>query len=232
MLLLSSCGIDEYIYLEPITSVTISASDLQKITVNLPSSQSIYFDEYLIYYRIYPSTTSSANSVAATNWATIYNANENYPATLETVLKNLSFKVLGFAKSTQNASISRLGNPLSSSNINTNSINSFVIDFNLSNLDYPSLVVNDSNGQYRLIRNFDLTLDDKYKDLLYYDSLTYSSLTNIDKDFYPISGYTRAVYQYAHVQLVIVASGHDSSLSTLHSTACQLGVFRLTEINY
>lgn len=222
-----SCGIDEYVFLEPVTSVTISSSDSQKITVALPSSQSIYFDEYVIYYRIYPSTTAIPNSMAASHWTTIYNANENAPATLETVLKNLSFKTIDFASDTNTSSIIPLNNPLRSSNIDSNSIASFVIDFN--DRAYPCLIVNDANAYYRIIRNSDLSLDDAYKDLLYYQYLTADSLKDVDTDHYAVSGFTRSTYPYAHVQLVIVASGHDSNFSILHSTACQLGVFQLTD---
>ena len=231
---LISCGIDEYVYLEPISSVTISSSDSQKITVNLPSSQSIYFDEYLIYYRIYPSTSAStANSLASSNWSTIYNANLNYPATLETVIKNLSFKTISFAQDTQNSSIVTLNSPLKSSNISANSITSFVIDFNAANRVYPCLIVGDTNKYYRLLRNPDLNLDDQYKDILYYNTITYSTITSDPyKDYYSFSGYTRTGYPYAHIQLIAVATGHDSSFSSIYSTACQLGVFQLSDATY
>lgn len=213
--------------MEPISSVTIY--DNQKIVVRIPSDQTIYFDEYLIYYRIYPSTFSvthyTSHAQANSHINRITSANEN-PATIESVLsKELSYKTMNFAL-LDNAEIATYtNNPLRTSNIEENNFSSFIIDFNISINNYPVLEI--GTDRYRLVRNDSLDLKDNKKDYFYYNDITAETILKQDLDYWPPSNYSRDDYPFAYVMLIAVASGHDYNYSKLHSTATQLGFFEL-----
>jgi hypothetical protein len=215
---LLGCGIDEYIYLEPATKVDFVTSDSLRVKVRVPE-QSEYFDEYLIYYRIYPTTSYSIlNSQISSNISTIENANENSPENLETVLKNLSFKTIAYAEDTQSLeNIIETENPLTS-----NDSFSFEIEFNLSSSVYPYLQIGTDN--YRLLRNSELELDAKNRDLLLSAVADSYPAGSSDR---PLDVVASSSYTNAHVLLVIVASGHDTSFSLIHSTALEIGAFPL-----
>jgi hypothetical protein len=217
-----SCGIDEYAYLEPVATVTII--DPLKVNVKLPSNadQTDYFDESLIYYKIYTTdVAASPNPYIATNKKTITNANENNPTTLEAVLKGLNFKELSFGNDTD-ADFSSVENPLSKSADSGINGQLLTIDFNLNDLGRNYPVLKKSDGSiYKMLRNADLGFpaNSAYQNLTYHDTFE----TDKDQDF--IAGGAG----YAHAMLFIVASGHDNYGSQLHSTATEVGVFLLAD---
>jgi len=219
---LLGCGIDEYIYLEPASKVDFVTSDSLRVKIRVPD-QSEYFDEYLLYYRIYPTTSNSIqNSQISSNISTIENANENSPENLETVLKNLSFKTIAYAQDTQILDdIVETDNPLTSKGSF-----SFEIEFNLSSTLYPYLQI--GTDRYRLLRNSELgvTLQANDRDLLL-DAVKDSYPAGSTDSSRPKDIVAASTYTNAHVLLVIVASGHDTSFSLIHSTAVEIGAFSL-----
>lgn len=63
---LVSCGIDEYVYLEPIPAGNIRTTLSESTTITLPDSsiRSSFFKNYTIYYKIYLSNTSIPGTVS------------------------------------------------------------------------------------------------------------------------------------------------------------------------
>lgn len=64
-----SCGIEDYVYLDPIPAGNINERLGETATISLPnsSSQSIYFTHYSIFYRIYLSNQIIAGSISEGN---------------------------------------------------------------------------------------------------------------------------------------------------------------------
>lgn len=221
---LMACGIEEYAYLEPVTVVDY-LNDPLKVAVKLPSDadQTEFFDEYLIYYKIYTTDTASVeNTSIDANRDSIKNTNENNPTSLEAVLKSLNFKEISFGNDAEN-DYSVVENPLSrkvDTNINGQE---FTIDFNLNDLgrNYPVLFKEDGTP-FKLLRNEELDFSSEMRR----QNLTYHSTfeTGNGQDYLGTNGLGAA-----HAMLFIVASGHDSNFSQLHSTAMEIGVFPLED---
>ena len=224
---LISCGVEEFAYLEPVSIVNPDSSDSLKVKVKLPSDadQTEYFDEYILYYKIFTTETEATeNSLIASNNDSIDDANEN-PATIDTVLKNLNFKEISFG-SGQSADddFKQLINPLSivvDSNINGQT---FTLDFNLDSLgkNYPIMSKEDGTT-YKLMRTSEFTyVIPSDQDLTYHDF--FDTKNDYEKDYAGING-----KGYAHVLLYILASGHDFNMLSLQSTATKIGVFLLKD---
>ncbi len=208
----------------PVTNVNQTSADSKQVTIDLPSDseQTEYFDEYVIYYKIYTTNLdASENSNIETNRKTIENANENNPTSLEIVLKNLNFKTITFGED-KGDNYSSVSNPLSKKEDSDINGQTLIIDFNLNSLgkDYPVIVKEDGNT-FKLLRNEELGFSEiKYQNLTYHETFE----TKNNKDYIGANG-----EGFAHAMLFIVASGHDYNLSPLHSTAKEIGVFLLED---
>lgn len=223
--LLSGCGIEQYIYLEPPTRAIVASDDTLRYKITVPD-QSQYFDEYLIYYKIYPSTSTAENPLIASDTAVIQNANENSPDNLESVLRNRSFRSVSYGADNQDlSSIVEEPNPLKAS-----TSFSFYMEFNLaaSNSKYPYLEM-ENGARYRILRNKNLSnpsLETEQRDFLY-SAVKSSYPDGTVEDRRPDDVVAIQSYSYAHVLLFIVASGHDENFSLLHSTALEISSFIL-----
>ncbi|MDR0390141.1 MAG: hypothetical protein LBH73_08725, partial [Spirochaetaceae bacterium] len=63
IVLLFSCGIEDYIYLDPIPSSNVIRSSPTRVTVAIPSPPTAYFTNYVIFYRIYISGTDVSSEI-------------------------------------------------------------------------------------------------------------------------------------------------------------------------
>lgn len=230
---LISCGIDDYIYLKPVTNTDWRSSN-QIITFTIPTSQTEgYFREYVIYYRLYPSDISkipqsflvsdfsSINGAMYSDYTSIYPfsiEDDKAPVNLQYLIETtLGFKELGFgtAVTTKSAlsTVSAIdGTPLTESS----SGKTVTIDFNLLSLGtaHPCLIID--NQKYRLLR-FDATSTIPSRDFL-------NNAAASGTDF------EGSAKQFTYALFYIVAKGIDDSFSTLLSRATFLGALQLPEV--
>ena len=105
-LFLDSCGLETYVYLEPVEIVSTTLADSAVIT--LPSSQSMEFKNYIIFYRIYLTDSSeltvvsepqrfAINTALDRAWRELdaYTANDNVsPNVIDNVFSNHNYYFL------------------------------------------------------------------------------------------------------------------------------------------
>ncbi len=227
---LGACGIDDYIYLDPVTDTDWRPSD-QRISFTLPSDQNEYFDNYVIYYRLYPSSVSkigiafttgdfsSLNTSMYSDYSNIYpysTEDDEAPVSLEALFTKLGYKELSFGTSV--ATKDGLGSISGEVGVETlltedAAGKTLTIDFNLSVLQkaHPSLILDGT--AYRILReNASETLPSR-------DFLYYASMKGGDFEGNALAN-TYAVFY-------IVAKGTDLSFSTILSRAAFLGALQL-----
>jgi hypothetical protein len=226
----SGCGIDDYVYLKPVTDFDWNSAD-QRITFSLPSNQTDdYFQEYVVYYRLYSSTTylssyntisslSSLNSSMYSDYLSVYPysiEDDEAPTSLQYLLETTrSYKKLCFGKpAASSANLSTVNEYDESPLIDDNAGETVTIDFNLKALSYahPCLIVNDTT--YRMLRDESAT-EEGERDFLQ-DSVN-SDDDDLDGD----------ISTYTYVMFYVVATGIDDSFSTIFSQATFLGALRL-----
>lgn len=229
-LISSSCGIDNYLYLYPVTQVSTSGTSY--ISWYLPSTQvSGYFKYYRIYYRLYKSHIPVTTSISPGDFSNInttlysdytkiapyFNLTTNAPVYVQSIFEDqLHYLEL----SLEGTSLSNLLNdslPGSSSKI--------ALDFSLvSPNTVPVLVVYGLTytNYYNLLRsviNPTPTTDGGY---FYYSDLLYNSTSDAD-----IADTTTGTSTYIYACFYIVAVGKDDNGSTVLSTPTLLGVVQL-----
>jgi hypothetical protein len=233
ILILVSCGIDDYIYLKPVTTTDWRSSN-QSITFTIPTSQTEgYFREYVIYYRLYPSDISkipqsflvsdfsSINAAMYSDYVAIYPysiEDDKAPVNLQYLFETtLGFKELSFgtAVTTKSAlsSVSVIDEtPLTASS----SGKTVTIDFNLLSLGtaHPCLIID--SQKLRLLR-IEATSTVPSRDFLKYTTASGTDFEGTAK-------------QYTYAIFYIVAKGIDDSFSTLLSRATFLGALQLPEV--
>jgi hypothetical protein len=226
-----SCGIDDYIFLSPVTETDWRSSN-QKIVFTIPTSQTDdYFREYVIYYRLYPSEINKAGiQFLVSDFSTINSAlysdylsihpysieDDEAPVYLQTLFENtLGYKELRFGtavktKSELKADIIEMDKtPLT----DTSKGKIISIDFNLQSLGtaHPCLIIDQT--YYRLLREKATgTIPSR-------DFLSYSAMSGGDFEL-PSKTYTYAAFY-------IVAKGVDETFSTILSRATFLGALQL-----
>ena len=230
---LLACGIDDYIYLDPVTDTDWNFQN-QKIVCTFPTSQTDgYFQNYVIYYRLYPSTVNkSGNTVKPSDFSAISSAmysdylsiypystdDDEAPVNLQSLLENsLAYKELALGQAV--ISKDELGTVIEVDAENlfgdTSHGKTITIDFNLPSLEtaHPSLIINET--KHRLLR------EDETTTLPSRDFLQAASMSGGDFEG------TSQTFVYA--MFYIVAKGIDESFSTLLSRAAFLGALQLPE---
>ena len=238
---LLSCGLEAYYYIDyiPLSDYRVSSS-----AINLPSSSaegySTYFNNFVIFYRLYtsgtdfPSTVLTADSRSAIN-ATLnsdYNVLYSYTDTASTSVSTANL---------ENTFDARNYFKLTLEGVNINDVlgsqslgRRLEIFFSTNNGEQPTLRLNGgtpyfllraTEGQSRLFspepnRRFlnDPTLRDSAK--------AYPNATNINADVVAAgSGETR----YTYVSMYIAASGISLEMppQTIYSQPTFIGIFRL-----
>jgi hypothetical protein len=235
-LLFFSCGIENYVYLEPVEYVALQGSTSAVIT--LPSNSSPEFRYYAIFYRIYISdqsidsiTTSgqrsAINSALASHYNRIdpYTINDNIsPSSVGTVLTSLKYYPIHVEVNSMGVpTIVSMDQILQSSSPGT-------FDIVFANIG-PYLQINSSSpsGELPLRRSangFTASPNRTFLNSTGSGSLTdesrISDNSNTDVERNPTSS-----GQYTYASLYIAATGIDSNFSVVYSRPKHIGVFRL-----
>jgi hypothetical protein len=229
-----SCGIENYVYLEPVEYVTSQGSTSAHIT--LPNNSSQEFRYYVIFYRIYISdqsidgiTTSEQrriiNSALASHYSTIdpYTANDNIsPSSVGTVFTSVKYYPLYVEISPMIVSMDQILQFTSSG----------TVDIVFANTG-PYLRVNSPSpsGELPLRRSADRFTVSPNRS--FFNSTGSGSLSDESRisetsnaDVERNSSMTSS-RRYAYVSLYIAATGIDNNFSAVYSRPKHIGVFRL-----
>jgi len=249
MLVLFSCGIDELIYLEPVESSYVTG--VTSGYVRLPDNNSnIYFQNYIIYYRIYtsnsrltsinPSNTQELRNINPSlesdyNSLNSYITNENTSTSgMDTIFENRGYYHL--YTSTDKVNEIAMENLLSPQGYQDSQGNQVIpgitnglqlnFDFNEPFLEpFMSMgIYNPSSIKLNLFR-----VSNKFTvipDRLFFlsNDLTANVTGTINKDVQLISN---ADSLYAYVSLYIIASGINNTFSSIYSRPRHIGIFLL-----
>jgi len=237
MVLFFSCGIEEEIYLESVANPY--SEGVTRGSLTLPdNSSSIYFQYYMIYYRIYLSdqlrtTINSSeyqelqgiNPTLASHYNTINNsyiANENTSTSgLISTFKNLRYYRL-HVTSDGNDSITMI-NLLGSQMYGNQGVE---IRFNFLPNVNPSIEISDY--RFYLIRDSDASssftpiLQDRL--FVLSDDMIIEPTDVINADVQPKYGSTPL---YAYVSLYICAVGLTNNFTEVYSKPTHIGIFQL-----
>ncbi|TCW61353.1 hypothetical protein C5O22_06565 [Treponema sp. J25] len=90
-----SCGIEEYIYLFPVSNVSVNG--VSSITITTPDQSSVasYFDRYLIFYRIYLSD-NNLSSVSSSDLSSINTAMASHYSYFSTYTSTANYSVVSY----------------------------------------------------------------------------------------------------------------------------------------
>lgn len=206
--LLISCGIDNYIYLAPVSSINRS---VDTISVSLPNADQPddYFLGYKIYYKIYLSTQTFTSVITTSNFASLNNALNSDYSKISPYLSTdsvVSINMDSFFKDTLYYQLKVANNDLQSLLAATSLTYSFTLKNTKSNL---SITIGDND--YNLQRN----VNDN-------DSLFKYSEQIIGND-------VATVYNHStgYVVFYIFAYGTDEYGASIFSKPALLGVLQL-----
>lgn len=204
-ILFASCGIENYIYLTPVTAITKTA-DTISVTLPLFSDQPVdYFSGYMIYYKIYTSTNNLTSSIESSNFGDINSSMSTDYSKLSPYISTDSF----------------------------NSINMYVF-FNSIGFSQLQLYNTDINNLLKTINNFKLQKNQFELDLENSNSSNSYTLIRINKEAFKyktdISGDDVVVidnHSTAYAMFVIFTYGVDEYGSPIFSRPSLLGVLQL-----
>jgi hypothetical protein len=227
---LFSCGIDNYIYLEPVGSGNVAVISNTYATVNLSSmSENIYFKYFALYYRIYISGLPLSGTVSTDLFTAVnsylssdYNAfapylnNTSISTSVDTLFTNRQHRRIAL----EGASIE---------DVLAVDRTTIVFDFAQNPGSTPYLQI--GGQEYLLQRSngngiFFPEPSNRYffntSDLN--SSANATSSVNADVANADISG-----ARYTYVALYIVATGMDNNFAPIYSAPTFIGVFSLPE---
>lgn len=225
----ASCGIDFYVYLEPVPAA--SYKYLEKVTTfSLPSNQvgGGYFTEYQVFYKIYYSKKDQQTSIdqnLSTELVAIrqelyddymrirpYTTGDKAPTDLASQLERAPrFFKASFADPVLDPLIE---SPSIQSPLGASAKGDARIDFNMSGQGYghPILIVN--GAPYRLLRDEYIDSRTSKRDFLFSAGLSGGDVTGQSEP-------------YAYVLFYIAASGSADGFSSMYSKPTFLGIFKL-----
>ncbi|MDR3343005.1 MAG: hypothetical protein LBT14_09535 [Treponema sp.] len=231
-----SCGIEDYVYLYPVSAGNISVELNSEATIRLPAidtNEYYYFSCFTIYYRIYISDSLQSGHI-----------DEGIMSTLNPTLYSDYNAFLPYINSETTISTS-IGTLFSNRNYRSLTLEGVTIDDVLSKdslgktiiLDFPptpgtipGLIINDT--WYNLRRSngngsFSPLPENRY--FLNHPDLNSSvnASSTINADVANIS--TAAEVRYTYVSLYIVVTGIDSNFSPIYSTPAFIGILRLPD---
>ncbi|MDR0561891.1 MAG: hypothetical protein LBG73_04305 [Spirochaetaceae bacterium] len=230
---IAACGLEDYPFLDRVTSGAITVSFTQKAAIRLPSVDSTYFTHFTIYYRIY---------VSGAYYSEVHTGNMNE---LNSVLASDYNYFLPYTNTDSTTSTSAMGTlfanrkyyPITLEGANIDAIlgsNAFdktiTLDFTETT---PRIIPNLSidNQKYNLQRStgngvFRPAPENRYfintPELNNKDNI---SNTSINADVIDKSDVVSTRYTYA--ALYIIVTGIDSYFSPLYSQPTFIGVFYL-----
>lgn len=243
LVILSSCGIDEYIYFAPVTNYNFqSSSELTSFTLPGASIQDgLYCTNYTLYYRIYRSTvdypwpTTNEFSEINQQLSKDYSAITTNTDDESKIMSSISYLESNFSRTSffppsddpqLKIDDSNRVDLLSRDNLGPYFFDgSFKIDFQLTATSYvhPVIIFDSVNPEeyYRIARE-QLSDTTQGRDFLNpsqikgSDTVLYSSTTD---------------GSYAYVLFYISANGLNTmELSTVNSAPCFLGIFRIDNL--
>jgi hypothetical protein len=232
ILVFISCGIEEYIYLDPIPSgnIRVTANELAVISLPYSSSQSIYFRNYSIYYRIYLSTENISSDISEGNLNSIHsslysdyfaikpytNASEGdtniSPSNIDITFRNRDYNRIAVDE----INIETLLNSTTDNKVLT-------LNFTeTGDVDTPTLLL--ESVPYTLRRSMDEGAFDPAPDYTFKNSVEIRNSENEDfnGDVEPLENATEC-----YVSLYIVKVGQDNNFSQIYSFPTFIGIFRL-----
>jgi len=231
--LLISCGLENYVYLEPVERITIHGTN--SISAWLPSGQPSEFRSYTVFYRIYISDFSinaipsdiqrvQINPALASHFNTIdpYTTNDSVsPNAISSVFSNLRYYPLYISKDRINEYHLSL--------VLDRTANTLDIDFTSSSMG-PQMIVNsntsDINYLFRTGGSFSLHPDRLFfhsSDLIDENNLTGERNTDVERN----GNLSGASSLFTYVSMYILASGIDGNYSPIYSRPKHIGIFRL-----
>jgi hypothetical protein len=239
LLLLGTCGIEDYPYLEPVLESNISWELNVRAAIRLPYVTSQQFTHFIIYYRIYisgesilsnilPAGMNNINPTLYQDYATFlpYTNTDNTSASTQigTIFSNRKY----YSLYTETPELNDL---LSSSALGQR----IVIDF--SQRDQPptielggtEYVLWRTTGQERLGEIFDIKPDNNRSFINTSDlnSSDYAASTAANND---VVNNTVSGPRYTYVSMYIMSTGHDlTTYSPIYSQPAHIGVFRLPD---
>ena len=224
-----SCGLETYVFLNPVEIVSVSG--VTNAIITLPSGQDPLFRNYMIYYRIYLSdlqlgtlnTATDRNNVntqLASHYATLerYTSNDNIsPTAIDTVLKNLGYYTLFVTADGIN------GKPLHEV---LNAVSGTIwLDFTDGKNPYMQF-------PYGVL--YDLFRSNSFEPrpnrlFSYTDELAGSIISaEVNADMQNKTG--AGLTQYAYVSMYILATGTDNNYAPLYSRPAHIGIFQLPRL--
>jgi hypothetical protein len=241
LLLLGTCGIEDYLYLEPVRESNISWDLNVRAAILLPYVSSQQFTNFAIYYRIYISDESIASSILPDDMSKInsslsqdYNTFLPYinadSTSVSTQIGTLFSNRKYFFLNTESLDINDL---LSSSSMGQ----TIVIDFAPINGRPPTIQLA-GGTEYVLLRttgkgisgssDFDIKPDNN-RTFINTSELNSSAnaVSTVNND---VADKAVAGSRYTYVSMYIVSTGHDLiSYSPIYSQPAFIGVFRLPD---
>lgn len=202
---LNSCGIENYIYLTPVTAITKTA-DTISVTLPLLSDQPVdYFSGYMIYYKIYTSTNNLTSIIESSNFNEINSTMSTDFSKMSPYVSTDSFNSINMYVFLNSIGFSQL--QLDNTDIISllKTINNFKIQKNQIELDLEY-----SSNSYPLIRINKETF--KYK-----SDISGDDVVVIDN------------HSTAYAMFIIFAYGVDEYGSPIFSRPSLLGVLQLPQ---
>jgi hypothetical protein len=241
-----SCGLEDYIYLEPVDIAY--ATGVTNATIVLPNNSSnSYFRFYTIFYRIYigdqsplSMMTSSDRNLFNPTLASHYNTLEPYttndnvsPNAIGTVFSSLRYYPLYFSLDKLNEIA--LYQILGTQNYGAISPPSAGDTISLSFTDStkgPFMTLSNAPGnEFYLFRSRDFT---PHPDRLFFNTTGSSSITDasiitnsVNADVEPKSNIIEANPKTTYVSMYILATGIDQNYTQIFSRPKHIGIFRL-----
>lgn len=216
-----SCGIDNYLYLYPVSSIT-GFSD-GRIRFTLPPEQASlgdYFRSYRIYYKIYKSPNSIEHN--STSFSTINSALNSHYNTFSSYLSgtdNAPLNIVNIFEGEPRAyhvlEYANKDNPLSGPSIHGKTA---VIDFDVENNIEPVLIL-ESTERFPVTRSSSvIQLQPQNNRSFFYNSSVFSG-SDVQENA------EGSVFAYA--AFYIMAIGLDDNMSNAYSSPSYLGLLRL-----
>jgi hypothetical protein len=242
---LSTCGIEDYLFLYPVWSGNIQRELNYRATIRLPDldlNEYYYFTHFAFYYRIYISNIAEPGDIQLSSsylaninqsLSSDYFAFEPYinndtviSTSMATVFTNRKYYSLELAEGNVN---DVLGSGLQKDSNNRLSENTVVINFAPTQGTHPTLIVNNqSYSLYRSTGNGTFSpAPNRY--FLNTSELNRSenAIATINADVADKSNISGQRYAYAAV--FILVTGTDPNYTPIYSRPAYVGIFRLPE---
>jgi hypothetical protein len=242
-LVFSTCGIEDYPFLNPVPAGNVTVEMNYKATVFLPSGIE-YFTHFTIYYRIYLSNILQAGSIdnvdlmrtVNTTLASDYSAflpytsndNSNVSTPIGNLFSGRSYRSIAVANATIESDVLASGGHYISLDFTQTSEQgppTLKILGSLQAANYETYTLLRSNGGGLFTP---VPVDRYFLNTTALNSSTNASST-VNADVVDVPSSTADGLRYAYVALYIVVTGIDGNFSPIYSAPTFIGVLRLPD---